>query len=576
VATHDYVIANGTGAAVRSDINGALAAIVSQNSNASAPATTYAYMSWADTTAGVMKMRNGANSAWISLYQLDGEWTSIAFENGTAAAPSIYFKDSGTDTGIYSPGADQVGISTGGIGRITIDGSGNVNIDSNTLYVDAATNRVGIGTNSPQAVCHVSLGNILLSNAYYLASRNAADNASLSLIGRDTSNNVIIDPDGYGIRIGGTTLVTTSAGRVGIGTTGPGTLLDLSTTTSAKLNLTYPGFGIATLASDSTGSLLLQADEANTQASSIIQFKIDGGEKARLDSSGRLLVGTSTSEASITSAFQIVGSGFAGTQLIYRPDNNTFGSTLYFMKSRGSTISSKTIIQSGDYIGRIGFYGADGSADVQAAEIAAYVDGTPGTNDMPGRLVFSTTPDGSASPTPRMTITNGGNILTNTTSTYSASVCTTDFNSASQFGLTLRDTGSATDAVMMYFYKSGNVRGNITTTATATAFNTSSDYRLKRDVVPIENASSRVQQLRPVNFAWEETGSRCDGFLAHEAQAVVPECVTGEKDAEDADGNPVYQGIDQSKLVPLLTAALQEAIAKIEALETRLSALEAA
>jgi len=425
-------------------------------------------------------------------------------------------------------------------------------------------------------VCHVSLGNILLSNAYYLASRNAADNASLSLIGRDTSNNVIIDPDGYGIRIGGTTLVTTSAGRVGIGTTGPGTLLDLSTTTSAKLNLTYPGFGIATLASDSTGSLLLQADEANTQASSIIQFKIDGGEKARLDSSGRLLVGTSTSEASITSAFQIVGSGFAGTQLIYRPDNNTFGSTLYFMKSRGSTISSKTIIQSGDYIGRIGFYGADGSADVQAAEIAAYVDGTPGTNDMPGRLVFSTTPDGSASPTPRMTITNGGNILTNTTSTYSASVCTTDFNSASQFGLTLRDTGSATDAVMMYFYKSGNVRGNITTTATATAFNTSSDYRLKRDVVPIENASSRVQQLRPVNFAWEETGSRCDGFLAHEAQAVVPECVTGEKDAEDADGNPVYQGIDQSKLVPLLTAALQEAIAKIEALETRLSALEAA
>ena len=576
MATHDYVIANGTGAAVRSDINGALAAIVSQNSNASAPATTYAYMSWADTTAGVMKMRNGANSAWISLYQLDGEWTSIAFENGTAAAPSIYFKDSGTDTGIYSPGADQVGISTGGIGRITIDGSGNVNIDSNTLYVDAATNRVGIGTNSPQAVCHVSLGNILLSNAYYLASRNAADNASLSLIGRDTSNNVIIDPDGYGIRIGGTTLVTTSAGRVGIGTTGPGTLLDLSTTTSAKLNLTYPGFGIATLASDSTGSLLLQADEANTQASSIIQFKIDGGEKARLDSSGRLLVGTSTSEASITSAFQIVGSGFAGTQLIYRPDNNTFGSTLYFMKSRGSTISSKTIIQSGDYIGRIGFYGADGSADVQAAEIAAYVDGTPGTNDMPGRLVFSTTPDGSASPTPRMTITNGGNILTNTTSTYSASVCTTDFNSASQFGLTLRDTGSATDAVMMYFYKSGNVRGNITTTATATAFNTSSDYRLKRDVVPIENASSRVQQLRPVNFAWEETGSRCDGFLAHEAQAVVPECVTGEKDAEDADGNPVYQGIDQSKLVPLLTAALQEAIAKIEALETRLSALEAA
>jgi hypothetical protein len=120
VATHDYVIANGTGAAVRSDLNDALAAIVSQNSSATAPATTYAYMRWADTTAGVMKMRNGANSAWITLYQLDGEYTTIAIENGTAAAPAFYFKDSGTDTGIYSPGADQVGISTGGTLRFSI------------------------------------------------------------------------------------------------------------------------------------------------------------------------------------------------------------------------------------------------------------------------------------------------------------------------------------------------------------------------------------------------------------------------------------------------------------------------
>jgi hypothetical protein len=67
-----------------------------------------------------------------------------------------------------------------------------------------------------------------------------------------------------------------------------------------------------------------------------------------------------------------------------------------------------------------------------------------------------------------------------------------------------------------------------------------------------------------------------DGFLAHEAQAIVPECVTGAKDAVDADGNPVYQGIDQSKLVPLLTAALQEAIAKIETLEAEVAALKGA
>jgi hypothetical protein len=97
----------------------------------------------------------------------------------------------------------------------------------------------------------------------------------------------------------------------------------------------------------------------------------------------------------------------------------------------------------------------------------------------------------------------------------------------------------------------------------------------------------RLMALKPVNFAWRVDGSRVDGFLAHEAQEVVPECVTGEKDQvqiveiKDEDGNvtgteerPVYQGIDQSKLSPLLVAALQEALTKIEALEARVAALE--
>ena len=75
-------------------------------------------MWWADTTTGLLKLRNSANSAWITLFQLDGEWTTLAVENGTAAAPSIYFKDSGTDTGLFSPGADQVGIATAGVERI--------------------------------------------------------------------------------------------------------------------------------------------------------------------------------------------------------------------------------------------------------------------------------------------------------------------------------------------------------------------------------------------------------------------------------------------------------------------------
>ena len=137
------------------------------------------------------------------------------------------------------------------------------------------------------------------------------------------------------------------------------------------------------------------------------------------------------------------------------------------------------------------------------------------------------------------------------------------------------------------FNNAFGLAGSITTTSTSTAFNTSSDYRLKEDWVAVADASTRVNALKPVNFAWKADGKRVDGFLAHELAEVVPEAVTGEKDAvelvdiKDEDGSvtgqeerPVYQGIDQSKLVPLLTAALQEALAKIEDLTARVVALE--
>jgi hypothetical protein len=162
MAQHDYVIANQSGAAFRADLNNALAAIVSQNSGAAEPSTTYAYMPWADTTNGLFKIRNAANSDWITLYQLDGEWSTIALEDGTAAAPSLYFKDSGTDTGVYSPGVDQVGITTAGVQRVNFNGStevvfndGGADVDfriegdtkANLFKVDAGTDAVSIDGN---------------------------------------------------------------------------------------------------------------------------------------------------------------------------------------------------------------------------------------------------------------------------------------------------------------------------------------------------------------------------------------------------------------------------------------------
>lgn len=135
--------------------------------------------------------------------------------------------------------------------------------------------------------------------------------------------------------------------------------------------------------------------------------------------------------------------------------------------------------------------------------------------------------------------------------------------------------GATTSWSAIVFLRQSTAVGSITCTGSSTAYNTSSDYRLKEDVRPIANASDRLLALKPVNFAWKVNGERVDGFLAHEAKEVVPEAVTGEKDQVDADGNPVYQGIDQSKIVPLLTAALQEALGKITELEARIAALEA-
>ena len=119
MATHDYVIANGTGAAVRSDLNDALAAIVSNNSGSSEPATTYAYQWWADTTANVLKIRNSANNAWITLRELDG---TMLIEDGSASSPGLAFADD-TDTGIFSGGSDQINFATGGAERLKLDGT---------------------------------------------------------------------------------------------------------------------------------------------------------------------------------------------------------------------------------------------------------------------------------------------------------------------------------------------------------------------------------------------------------------------------------------------------------------------
>jgi hypothetical protein len=357
MATHDYVISNASGAAVRADLNNALAAIVSNNSSATEPSTTYSYMLWADTGSSppVMKLRNAANSGWVTLFQLDGEWSVIPFENGTAAAPSIYFKDSGTDTGLFSGGTDQVNITTGGTERVewgtseVVFNDGGENYDfriegdtnSSLFFVDASTDRVGIGTTSPD----------------------------------------------FGLDVNGTVGITE---------------------------------GSPVSWHDGSGNLA-----ARIYATSGDELRFDRGSGASrsltIDSSGRLLVGTSS----------VITNGWGGTGGLFQVAKNdflpiglfTYSSTAadgycpYFElhRARGSQ-ASPTIVSSGDELGEINFYGHDGSTFTRGASIRSYVDGTPGANDMPGRLAFYTTSDGSSSPTERMRITNDGALLVNNTS----------------------------------------------------------------------------------------------------------------------------------------------------------------
>lgn len=115
------------------------------------------------------------------------------------------------------------------------------------------------------------------------------------------------------------------------------------------------------------------------------------------------------------------------------------------------------------------------------------------------------------------------------------------------------------------FYNAGTAVGTVQTTATATIYNTSSDYRLKENIQPMMGALAKVALLKPCTYTWKSDGSVGQGFIAHELQAVVPDCVSGQKDDVDENGNPKYQGIDTSFLVATLTAALQELKAEFDA-----------
>ena len=357
--------------------------------------------------------------------------------------------------------ADMVPASTGGTfsGNVTV--SADLTVGSNALFVDESASNVGIGTSSPSSKMHLqntsggSEGYLKVTDAVHggdvrFGMADGVDNDAIA--GVWSNNNFrFYTNSAERLRIN-------SSGNVGIGTSSPSAIFNVSGPASspvvAELETANSNADI-TLQSASSGSVTRLRQNTND-----FQVHTNGSERLRIDSSGNLLVGTTSGALGATNGVVI------NAESAWTTDNSS------------------------------------------AVPIRIYNKGSSGTR------------------------------------------------------------------YLMEFRSSGGAVGRITHNGTSTSYVTSSDYRLKTDAQPITGASARVQALNPVNFEWISSGERVDGFLAHEAQAVVPEAVTGTKDAVDADGNPEYQGIDQSKLVPLLTAALQEALTEIADLKARVTTLE--
>ena len=181
----------------------------------------------------------------------------------------------------------------------------------------------------------------------------------------------------------------------------------------------------------------------------------------------------------------------------------------------------------------------------------------------------------------RMRIDSSGSLLVNTSTNFgtTATKMNMAFDQFAGAGFIIKNTNSTYSAnpSIQFLNAVGGSAGYISVTgATSTAYITTSDYRLKENIVPMTGALDKVAQLKPVTYTWKADGSDGQGFIAHELQAIVPDCVVGEKDAVDADGNPVYQGIDTSFLVATLTAAIQEQQTIINDLKARVTALEGA
>jgi hypothetical protein len=355
-----------------------------------------------------------------------------------------------------------------------------------------------------------------------------------------------------------------SLGNVGIGTSSPAVKLDVqgsttvrdTSTTTTRLEI-IPSSDIPRLDFYNSGTQTMAigyrgASAPTTQniaeikvfANSPLAFSTNNTERMRIDSTGNLLVGQTTSDGRLSISA-------------------TSAQNSISLRKLSESVSNPSIINSP----------TDASAiRISAGSTSGYTSSLEVVGNNTGYLGFNT------QTVERMRIDSNGALLIGKTSYVSAITDGLYFGTNFiQWSLTSESTyvnRNGTDGSVFNFYKAGTAVGSISVTGSATSYVTSSDYRLKENIAPMAGALAKVAQLKPVTYTWKSNGESAQGFIAHELQAVVPDCVTGEKDAVDTEGKPVYQGVDTSFLVATLTAAIQEQQVLINNLTTRLNALE--
>jgi hypothetical protein len=313
-----------------------------------------------------------------------------------------------------------------------------------------------------------------------------------------------------------------SSGRLGLGTASPSTLLHLyssapvirlqdsgnwGTNATGLIQFYDQNSLMVETGVETSGDYIMNLTEAGN-----IKLSTDNTERMRITSGGEVSIGT----ASAIELLNLASSGSAGIEMA--GNSTTLGSTSFLVGHSSSNI--------------------------------AYVYQRANES-----LIFGT------NNTERARITSGGQVCIGTTSTtVSSSVVSAVFGSGSD--ATLKLGGHSGTHTMIQFLHTGTVVGSVSSTTSATAYNTSSDYRLKEDLQDF-NALDIASKIKMYDFKWKADDSRSYGVMAHELEEVLPQAVTGEKDAEE------MQSVDYSKLVPILLKSIQELEARVKELEKK-------